>query len=165
MANDISRAFFHAPAKRGVYVQFPEEDREEGEKELCGRLNFSMYGTRDAVQNWFTEYSRQFIQVGFEHGNASLCTFYHKERSIRTFVHGVDYLSTGKPEQLHWLKEQFETNFQVRTQILGFGKEHMKQVTNLNRVITWDDHRGIGYDADPRHVEIISNRAQRRREE
>ena len=53
MINDISRAFFHALAKRRVYVQLPEEDRGDGEEELCGRLNYSMYGTRDAAQNWF----------------------------------------------------------------------------------------------------------------
>ena len=59
MVNDISLAFLHAPAKRRVYVQFLEEDREEGEQQLCGRLNYSMYGTRDAAHNWFTEFSRQ----------------------------------------------------------------------------------------------------------
>lgn len=31
MINDISRASFHAPAKRRVYVQLPIEDRENGE--------------------------------------------------------------------------------------------------------------------------------------
>ena len=30
MINDISRAFFHAPAKRAVYVQLPNEDRLGG---------------------------------------------------------------------------------------------------------------------------------------
>ena len=33
MINDISRAFFHAPAKRRVYVQLPEEDRKDGEED------------------------------------------------------------------------------------------------------------------------------------
>ena len=33
---DIRRAFFHAPARRKVFVQLPEEDAEEG---MCGRLN------------------------------------------------------------------------------------------------------------------------------
>ena len=42
MINDISRAFFHAPTKRKVYVQLPREDQQPGEEHLCGRLNFSM---------------------------------------------------------------------------------------------------------------------------
>ena len=56
MINDISRAFFHAKVKRNVYVQLPPEDQLPGEEQLCGKLRFSMYGTRDAAQNWFQEY-------------------------------------------------------------------------------------------------------------
>ena len=104
MVNDISRAFLHAPAKTRVYVQVPEEDCQDGDRGLCGRLDFSMYGTRDAAQNWFTAYSHQLVQIGFEQGNASPCTFHPKARSIRTFVHGDDYVSAGKPEQLEWLQ-------------------------------------------------------------
>ena len=46
---DISRARFQAEAIRKVYVQLPEEDKEAG---MCGRSGKSMYGTRDAAQNW-----------------------------------------------------------------------------------------------------------------
>ena len=46
---DIRKAYFHAKATRDVYVELPEEDYEEG---MCGKLNKSMYGTRDAAQNW-----------------------------------------------------------------------------------------------------------------
>ena len=41
---DIRRAFFHASARRKVYVQLPEEDMQSG---MCGRLVKSMYGTRE----------------------------------------------------------------------------------------------------------------------
>ena len=100
MINDISRAFFHALAKRRVYVQLPAEDQEGGEEELCGRLNYSMYGTRDAAQNWFDAYSQQLVKVGFKQGLASPCTFYHQQIGVRTYAHGGDYVSIGKPEQL-----------------------------------------------------------------
>ena len=66
IVNDVSRAFSHAPTKRRVYVQLPEEDCREGERGLCGRLHFSMYGTRDAAQNWFAAYSQHLVQIGFE---------------------------------------------------------------------------------------------------
>ena len=46
---DIKRAFFHAEARRNVYVELPEEDMVPGR---CGKLNNSMYGTRDASQTW-----------------------------------------------------------------------------------------------------------------
>ena len=50
---DVSRAFFHAEALREVYIQLPDEDYEEG---MCGLLKKSLYGTRDAAQNWAASY-------------------------------------------------------------------------------------------------------------
>lgn len=81
--------------------------------------------------------------------------FYHQQRGIRTYVHGDDYVSTGQPEQLRWLQIQLEQSYQVKTQVLGPDNNHLKQVKIFNRVVTWDANRGLGYEADPRHVEII----------
>ena len=39
MVNDISRAFFHARAKRDVCVQLPQEDTQPGDENKCGKLN------------------------------------------------------------------------------------------------------------------------------
>ena len=65
MVNDIGRAFFHANAKREAHVQFPKEDVEIGEEQMCGRLKYSMHGTRDAAQNWYHVYSSQLVHIGF----------------------------------------------------------------------------------------------------
>ena len=51
---DVRRAYFHAAARRTLYVELPPEDTEEGK---CGKLNKAMYGTRDAAQNWEFEYT------------------------------------------------------------------------------------------------------------
>ena len=40
MVNDISRAFFHAKAKRDVYVQLPKEDTMAGEEQKRGKLKY-----------------------------------------------------------------------------------------------------------------------------
>ena len=52
MINDVSRAYFYAKTIREVYVEIAEEDREPGEGDVVGLLQYSMYGTRDAAQNW-----------------------------------------------------------------------------------------------------------------
>jgi len=57
---DISRAFFQADAVRKVYVQLPPEDHQEG---MCGRLGKSVYGTRDAAQNWSDTYVRLMEKI------------------------------------------------------------------------------------------------------
>eukprot|EP00973_Karenia_brevis_P036049 4973185-Karenia_brevis.AAC.1 len=60
MANDVKRAYFHAPATREIYIEIPEEDWEEGDEARVAKLNLSLYGTRDAAQNWAKEVERVF---------------------------------------------------------------------------------------------------------
>ncbi len=87
MVNDVSRAFFCAPAKRQVFVELPEEDGDGSDS--VGELNFSMYGTRDAAQNWGEECAETMVKAGFLTGKASPCTFFHKRRSLLTYILGT----------------------------------------------------------------------------
>ena len=135
MVNDVSGSFFHAKATRNVYVQLPEEDREEGEEEFCGKFNYSMYGTRGAAQNRAADYSARLLQSGFEQGKVFPYTFYHEARSIRTIVHGDDYVSVGQPKQLQWLEEQLKAQYHIKSQMLGQGPDQLKETKILNRII------------------------------
>ena len=67
MTNDVSRAYFYAPIQEGdyIYVKLPAEDTLPGEEGMCGRLNFSMYGTRSAATNWQAHYTKMLVQNGF----------------------------------------------------------------------------------------------------
>lgn len=136
-------------------MQLPTEDIGPGEEQMCGRLQFSMYGTRDAAQNWHQEYSQQFFDAGLQRGLASLCIFHHPHKGIRTYVHGDEYVSTGMPDALQWMREKLEGKYHVKTQMLGPGKDQCRQIKVLNRVITWHGERGLAYEADPRHVELV----------
>ena len=60
---DVSRAYFYARAIRPVYVKLPAEDQEAGDEDRCGRLLMSMYGTRDAAQNWASECSKTEVHT------------------------------------------------------------------------------------------------------
>ena len=51
MISDVKRAYFHAPATRELYVEVPQED-PNWQPGLLGKLNLSLYGTRDAAANW-----------------------------------------------------------------------------------------------------------------
>ena len=57
MVNDVSRAFFEAPAMRQVCVKLPAEDTTTLDRQLdnVGHLHMSLYGTRDAAMNWQEE--------------------------------------------------------------------------------------------------------------
>ena len=82
---DVRRAYFHAPARRLVYVKLPPEEEEPG---MCGKLVKALYGTRDAAQNWEHAYIEFLETVGFRAGIASPCVFFHEDRGIRLVVHG-----------------------------------------------------------------------------
>ena len=51
MICDVRRAYFYAVATRDLYIELPEED-ELGHRGMLGKLNLSLYGTRDAATNW-----------------------------------------------------------------------------------------------------------------
>ena len=68
MINDVKSAYFHAAVKRPVYIELPKEDRLEGDEDMVGELRLSMYGTRDAAQNWQETLSCHLLSIGFSRG-------------------------------------------------------------------------------------------------
>ena len=62
---DVRRAYFYAPSKRPLYVEIPMEDRLPGDEQMVGKLELSLYGTRDAAANWAMEYTRHLVELWF----------------------------------------------------------------------------------------------------
>ena len=151
---DVRRAYFHAPAVRTVYIKFPKEDEEEG---LCGRLNMSMYGTRDAAQNWERAYVTFMEKCGFRRGVAHPCVFYHESVQVWCVIHGDDFTVMGKDAGLDWFRERIRKEWEVKIKVrLGPEESDDKSVRVLNRIV---EHHGgeVTIEADQRHVEIIVN--------
>ena len=69
-------------------------------------------------------------------------------------VHGDDYISVGEEQDLKWLEARLKDKYEMKTKMLGPDEAHSQEVRVLNRVMAWGQ-AGIGYEADPRHVEII----------
>ena len=136
-------------------MQLAPDDILPGEEGMCGKLRHSMYGTRDAAQNWHEVYSGELIKMGFTQGKTSPCVFHHVQKGIRTYVHGDDYVSTGLPHELQWMKTELEKRYQVKTQMLGPESHHQQEIKILNRILQWKGESGIVYEADPRHAELI----------
>ena len=55
-----------------MFIEIPKEDRDSNgkDKDMVGKLNLSLYGTRDAAQNWQKEYTGFMIALGFKVGRA-----------------------------------------------------------------------------------------------
>ena len=50
----------------------------------------SLYGTRDAATNWQELVAEEMAKIGFRRGVYNPCTYHHKDRRLKTMVHGDD---------------------------------------------------------------------------
>ena len=128
-----------------------------GDEGCVAKLNFSLYGTRDAAKNWTQTYTAFLNEIGFETGKGSTCNFRHRtkeelaqsgfpgaaspafERQISMTVHGDDFTACGSDQDLAWLSQKFRDKFEVKVQILGPGPQHEREVRILNRVVRWTE--------------------------
>ena len=154
MYADVSRAYFYAKAARAVYVKLPEEDKEDGDEDMCGMLNVSMYGTRDAALNWATEYGDTLKAAGYKQGIANPCLFWNPSTQVAIMVHGDDFVAVGEPEDLKETEKVLNDKYQIKVETLGSGEKDAKEIRVLNKVIRYTEE-GIELEADPRHAELV----------
>ena len=121
MFNDVARAYFEAPVKRDICIELPEEDwvPDNVSKDLVGRLNKSLYGTRDAAANFQDEVNMSMEGIGFKSRKYNPCTFWHPVRDLKSLVHGDDFATSGEGKDLEWLRQKLEERFQIKTQMIG----------------------------------------------
>ena len=137
--------------KREAYIQLPEEDYEHG---MCGRLVYSLYGTRDAAQNWEREYTQCLENIGFTRGKSSPCTFYSSKLDARIVVHGDDFTILAQEDIIKYVAKQMAKRYKLKLRgTLGPDSWDDQEITLLNRVLRWTSS-GIIYEADPRHAEM-----------
>ena len=157
MANDASRAFFHARVNRDAYVVLFDEGKYNHDHVKRANLECSMYGTRDAAINWHDACAQHFIDNGFVQGKVSLRVFHHPTRRIRTCVHVCDYVPSGQEADPKWMETRLQTKYEIKTKWLGPRVRHEREVKISNRVVPWIGE-GIKYEADPRHAEFMIKR-------
>ena len=155
---DVKRAHFVSKAVRELYVELPPEMRQEG-RDLVGRLIKSLYGTRDAAANWERQILNDLTSLGFVRGMATPCVFFHPQRNLRVSVHGDDFTTLGKIDDLRWFSQQLQKIWIIEERgILGPPQtKHLgtvQEMRHLNRIVRWTE-QGIEYESDPRHAQLV----------
>ena len=135
MINDVSRAYFYARSESPTFVEMGSEDFEAGDENNCGELQVSMYGTRQAAQNWQHCVTQLMESNGFTSARSSPCMFWHEARDIACMVHGDDFFSTGRDRDLRWLQKKIEAAFEIKTTVVGPESGDQKQAKVLNRTV------------------------------
>ena len=151
---DIRKAYFNGVPKRPVYMALP---KELGLPADCvGKLVRCAYGTRDAGAIWEDTYRGALEQMGFQSGTASPCCFYHPARRLHLVVHGDDFTTLGLKDDLNWMETELARHFELKIKgRLGENCEGPNQIRILNRIVTLTEE-GLIYEADPRHVDLLS---------
>eukprot|EP00973_Karenia_brevis_P082020 11371124-Karenia_brevis.AAC.1 len=70
---------------------------------------------------------------GFTTAKSSPCMFWHRGRDIVSMVHGDDFFTVGREEDLRWLKKIVEGAFEIKTKVIGPEGKDEKQARVLNR--------------------------------
>ena len=129
MLNDVARACFEAPAIRDICVEIPKEDLtpEDGRHDKVGHLRMSLYGTRDAAVNWQEEVAKALLVLGIPKEVYNPCLYHHKERNLRTFLHGHDLAAGGTRDGANWFRGCLEKRFEINTRVIGAPEEREKE--------------------------------------
>ena len=121
MINDVSRAFFEAPATRNICVELPKEDRTEPDvrHDKVGHLRMSLYGRWDASTNWQEEVAKEMRSWGFRRGRYNPCLYFHESRKLRTFLHGDDFATVGTRQEVAWFRQALDKIFEIKSSCVG----------------------------------------------
>ena len=150
---DVKKAYFYGIPERTLYVRLPPELNMG--KDVVGKLVRCMYGTRDAGAIWENCYSSCLVNMGFIQGVSSPCCFVHPQWHVMVVVHGDDFTAVGSPEALDQYEVGMQKSFDCKLKgRLGTDPGDCKEMRVLNRIVRIND-KGLLYEADPRHAEII----------
>jgi len=153
---DVSRAHFHAPAVRELYITLPAEDSTPG---MVGRLLRTMYGTRDAAAQWDVFANEKIAGEGFDVGVSSPCLYRHRSECCIGWRHGDDIVFLGEADFLEGIFQRLGKGMILKKRaMLGFEADDDHHITILNRLVDFkvaDGVETIAYEPDPRHVELL----------
>ena len=160
---DISRAHPHADLNRTVYIWTPVDC---GGKSRVKLLHMTLYGLRDAPQNFEFKVKEVMEALNFVQGLFSPCLWFKqcpKYGSIRVMVHGDDFIISGTRAAINWLHEGIGKKLISKLGgIIGPDKSQgdIQEIVILNRIMTWIPAEGqtpdcLTVEADSRHSELI----------
>ena len=134
---DVRRAYLYAPARRKVFVELPPEYYQLGDEHMCGLLRYSLYGTRDAAQNWEEELASTLSGLGLTRGNACPCVWRGriKGEDVVATVHDDDITIGGQRTAVESLIKMISKKYEIKKQVLAGDPDLEKSGRIFNRVI------------------------------
>ena len=154
MVLDVKRAFLYGQARRPIYLKLPKEDPCSAGGKLVGRLERSLYGTRDAPQIWQEELKETMEAIGYRGCASHPGVYYHPASGAMAVAHVDDVLAIGPKSQLQNLQSQLQKKYELKHEILGPDPDEAKEVEFLGRSIKWTA-TGLEYQAGQKHIQTL----------
>ena len=148
---DAEKGHLHPFGEREMFNEvLPERWRQF----FCGRLVWSLYGTRDAPSLSEKFAASRLEGLGFR-GLASSFVFRHASRDLVAVLRGDDFVFAGFDADLAWAHCALEENTLLKkVGTLSVDAGDAQEIRVLIRVLHWTAC-GIAYEADPRHAELL----------
>ena len=151
---DVRRAFFHAKARRRVYIELWAGDGGGPGSRQCGLLRKSLYVT---AQNWQCELGGFLEETGLRRGQANTCLYSEEAReSALQFMVMMCVIVEASRKDAELLIRKFKERCEIKTQMIGEAAGLDTQLQILNRTVRWSS-RGLWIEADPRQVQEVIN--------
>jgi hypothetical protein len=159
---DISRAHPNYPMRRDVFTRLPEEHPQYSADHIkCGKLVMTLYGTRDADQNFELAIYDTLTEARFDRGDTNPCCYRHEQRGLSLYHHGDDFGILGTREQTEWAGAAIGKRCIVKDRgCLGPRSGDLAELLFLHRSVTYwpPGSRGgerVDYALGPRHAEVL----------
>jgi hypothetical protein len=156
MLIDVKKAHLYGKCDDpNAFIELPLEDPSEDNQDSVGKLNFWLYGMREAAQAWEEDYATKLKSIGFVRGVFAPTTFFCKELQVRAVVHGDDFVFLGPGPALQQVKCHMQKWYELKVRaMLGPEPSDDKQATILGRILRWGS-TALTYEADPKHAELL----------
>ena len=88
---------------------------------MCGLLQYSLYGTRDAAQNWEEGLASTLNDLKFTTKSACPCVWHGgiKGEHIVATVHGDDITIGGDLPVVAFFMKMMSRKYEIQTQVIG----------------------------------------------
>jgi hypothetical protein len=137
---DVKKAHLVPKCTQDVYVELPSEAGAQADE--CGKLEYWLYGCRQAAQAWEEDYATAFEEAGFKRPASCPVVFSHRERDLIGAVHGDDFMFVGLDEDLDYVEKLLKDKYELKVRgRLGSGQNDKKSIDMLGRTITIDFYR------------------------
>ena len=133
MVLDVKRAFLYGQARRDIYLKLPNEDPCSAGGKMVGKLERSLYGTRDAPHIWQEELRGTMEAIGFKACSSHPGVYVHPASGAMAIAHVDDVLAIGSKSHLKSLQKNLAQKYELKHQILGPDAEDVQEVEFLGR--------------------------------